>query len=171
MATNTEALSPTSLGLEAMERSRAWLNGLLDTLTPEQFFARPEGTRTHAMYVIGHLAFADQGFLGYLGVDDRIVPDAWTESFNFKKETVSDSPNDFPPVEEVREVAQKVRDRLLEHFRSLTPEQLAAPFDADFQMFASCPAALMSSIAYHEGFHSGQIATIRQALGLAPVMM
>ena len=48
----------------------------------------------------------------------------------------------------------------------MSDDQLASPLPEDFKTFAPSLAALPSSIAWHEGMHSGQLTMIRKSLGI-----
>ena len=45
-------------------------------------------------------------------------------------------------------------------------QQLLTPLPDEMSSFAPNFAAVMSSIAWHEGFHAGQLSAVRRSLGL-----
>ena len=51
----------------------------------------------------------------------------------------------------------------------MSDAQLRSPLPEGFTGFATSFAALMSSLAWHEGLHTGQLTVVRKSLGLEPL--
>ena len=58
------------------------------------------------------------------------------------------------------------RATLIDWFSAMGADELAEPLPDDLQAFAPNRAALMPSIAWHEGFHAGQLTAVRRSLGM-----
>ena len=55
---------------------------------------------------------------------------------------------------------------LVDWFKSLSDEQLAAPLPEGMEMFGANHATLAATMAWHEGVHDGQLIEVRRSLGL-----
>jgi len=52
---------------------------------------------------------------------------------------------------------------------SLSDAELLEPIEGEAAQFAANRAVLMSSLAFHEGVHMGQVSVARRAAGLPPM--
>jgi hypothetical protein len=155
-------------GLEGMAFTRGALERLYNDFPREKLCYQPFPGANHALWTMGHLASADEFFL------DKVANKPTTrfkelESKFFMNSKPSPNPGDYPPHEELQAYFHDARERLTSYFKSLSPAQLSEPLPGEMKNFAATRAILMRAIAWHEGFHSGQLAVIRKSLGLAPV--
>ena len=60
------------------------------------------------------------------------------------------------------------RHELLAWFREMPTGQLISPVPEDWKSFGATPGILMSTLAWHEGLHAGQLTVIRKSLGFVP---
>ena len=154
-------------GLSNMAFTRGALERLYSDFPKDKLCHQPFPGANHALWTMGHLATADEHFLQKIG-NRPTTKFNDLQSIFFMKSTPSPNLKDYPPFEDVQTYFRDARERLVAYFRSLTPEQLSEPLDSQMKQFAADRAMLMRSIAWHEGFHTGQLAVIRKSLGLNP---
>lgn len=154
-------------GLAALEFSRRALLGFLEDVPEGKWCHQPIPGANHALWIVGHLAHTDNYFLTAVAGRESRVPADWDELFGMGSKPVGD-PGKYPNPAAVKDVLRSRRDELLAWFSSLSDAQLAKPLEGDLAGFAPDHAALASSIAWHEGLHSGQLTVVRKSLGFAP---
>lgn len=147
--------------------TRGALERLYTDFPKDKLCHQPFPGANHALWTLGHLATADEYFLDKIGSKPTTRFKELEGKF-FMKSTPSPNMRDYPPFEELQTYFRDARERLLAYFRSLSPQQLTEPLDSQSKQFAPDRATLMRSIAWHEGFHTGQLAVIRKSLGITP---
>jgi len=153
-------------GLSRLNFARYATQALLSDIPAEKWCFQPFAGANHALWVVGHLAVIDDFFLGYLAGSPARCPESFEKLFG---RGTKPSPNlaDYPAPELVQQHFGQRRAELLSWFGSRSAELLVAAFPADFR-YAKNVAELMSSIAWHEGWHGGQLTAVRKGLGLGP---
>ncbi|MCK4871666.1 MAG: DinB family protein [Phycisphaerales bacterium] len=135
---------------------------LLDGFPADQAAHRPSDTDNHALWILGHLAVTDEWIIKKLGEKGQL-PAAYDGLFGYQS-MVHGSADGYPPFDEVRNQFDAVRQRLLDVFEAADAATLAEPL-VDYEGdLLGAPLLL----AWHEGWHSGQLSSIRRALGLKP---
>lgn len=159
----------TQTGLNTLAFSRGLLKGLLDGITQDQALVRAAPEGTHASWIVGHLASTDDFFHATLASTPMTLDEAWHKTYGMNS-NVSDTPGDYPPLGELLDIADRTRQGLTDWFATLDEAQLLAPLPDELVRFAPTRAALMSSLACHEGMHAGQVSVIRRVVGLPRIM-
>lgn len=140
------------------------------TLTdiPESAMTR-QGTPhdNHPLWVLGHLASTDAWIGGLLGIPGMTMPDR--KLFGQGSRPVSDS-KAYPACVEVKRVFDGNRAALLEWLEGATNAALETPLKEKTGGFTTDPIDAMHKIAWHEGWHFGQITSVRKALNLKSVV-
>lgn len=152
-------------GRDTLAFARRLTLGLLDGFEGDAWFHRPFAGANHALWTLGHIAWADDEFLEKLKGRSPQLPPKWYELFAMGS-TVEDEAGAYPDPKELFDALAVQREDLLAWFASMNDEQLAAPLPDDWKSFAPNFGAVMSSIAWHEGFHAGQLSVIRKSLGM-----
>jgi uncharacterized damage-inducible protein DinB len=154
------------VGLAALAFARRYTLGLLADLPAERMCHQPFPGANHVLWTLGHLAWSDDFFLNRVGGRSSGLPVGWEKSFGMGSQAVPEAAA-YPAVTLVRNALNARREALLNWLRSLSDAQLGSPLPADLARFGPNVAALAATIAWHEGFHAGQIAAVRKSLGLA----
>ncbi len=157
-------------GLATLAFARNQTVELLKAVPSEQWLHQPFAGANHAMWIAGHLAREDDEFVTLLKPGESRLPEHWVQLFGTKSKPAADAAL-YPSVEEMLEHLAGTRETLVAWFRSLSDAQLHSPLPEGFTGFATSFAALMSSLAWHEGLHTGQLTVVRKSLGLEPVYM
>jgi len=169
MSNSTTEVSPLlTTGLQALEFARGVTDSLIGSLEPEQWFKAPCAGGNHAGWIVGHIALTDQYFFMTLGGREAAVPADWEKLFGMKTVAYEDA-SKFPSIRELTEALAATRARTIEWLRSLSDEELLEPVEGDVAQFCQTRAHLMSTLAYHEGMHAGQLSVARRALGIPPM--
>jgi uncharacterized damage-inducible protein DinB len=161
---------PSSLiapGLHALNFGRRATLGYFEDIPDDKLCFQACPGANHALWVLGHLAMTDEYFLDNVGGKPRNKFDAWEKKF-FMGSKPTPSPADYPPASEVKQVLDQNRRTLLDWFGGMSDAELVRPIEGDMGQFAPTRAALVSTIAWHEGMHAGQLTVIRKSLGIAP---
>lgn len=154
-------------GLAGLAFARKTTLGFLEEIPEDKLLLRPVPGGNHAMWIAGHLAWTEDGVVTMLRSTASTLSKGWKELFAMQT-TPLDDRKAYPSLSEVKDQLAAQRERLVALFRSLSDEQLQAPLPADMAGFAPNFCALMSSLAWHEGMHGGQLTVIRKALGFPP---
>lgn len=154
-------------GLAALAFARRCTLTLLEDVPPERMCHQPFPGANHVLWTLGHLAWADDFFITRVGGRSSGLPVGWERSFGSGTEPLPDV-SAYPAVTLVRGALGARREALLNWLRSLGDAQIGSALPADLAQFGPDLAALAATIAWHEGFHAGQIAAVRKSLGLPP---
>ncbi len=156
-------------GLEALKSARSMLLRFIVDIPADKLCTPPVPGGNHALWTMGHLAWADEAFLIALTGEPSELPEDWASKFAWGSTPVPD-PGNYPPVAEVMRVAADVRDRLVQWFDGAGESEMTNPVPKDLEGFASDVGQLMFSIAGHDRMHVGQLAVVRKALGLKRII-
>ncbi len=174
MSTTQASISTTTadpnLDLNPLIFSRTALLQVIDSLSAEQMCHPPVEAGNHALWTMGHLAFADEFFLIKFAGARATLPSTWPKQFGWGHPC---SPNsaDFPPTADVRAEMEQQRQKLFDWFSSLSPAELDASNGPDWDDFAPTRRALIYGLAIHEASHYGQLTVVRKSLKLPPLSM
>ncbi|MCP3903057.1 MAG: DinB family protein [Planctomycetes bacterium] len=165
----TTSLTALDLGLLALEQSRTYLLKCVDDMSDTDLLHRPAETGNHALWVMGHIAWSDDFFLQqFTKAESGIAPEEWGEKFGMGSSPTSD-PDDYPTRLEIMEVMDKTRAALIAWCKTQSDEQLGAEVPAEWKGFARNFGMLMTSVAWHEGIHTGQVLEARRSLDMKPM--
>ncbi len=155
-------------GRSALEFGRKQTLRLLEGVPPAGLGHRPTPTANHVIWLLGHLAWTENEFLTGVG-GKPVLDDTWKKNFATGTKP-RDDVKGYPSLTEIRAALDKTRKALLDWFAKLNEQQLLKPPPEPLKMFGPTHAALLGSLAWHEGYHSGQISNVRRSLGLPYTM-
>ena len=167
----TTATSSTlfDTGKAAMDLARRCTLKLVDGIPPDKLCHQPVPNANHALWVLGHLACSDDFFATHLGGQKSVIDEKWPELFGMGSKPIDD-PSAYPSLEEVMTALERARQSMLETFQAMGEQKLLSSTPDDWQPFAPTYATVMGSVAFHEGFHAGQVSAIRRSLGLGSAL-
>lgn len=154
-------------GLEALAFARRVTMGLLEDFDDELALHRPLPEANHAMWIAGHIAWDDDFFLSGVAGRASKLPEEWKSMF-CSGSTVFDEADQYPALAEVLHRMSVLRENLRDWFGAMSPADLAGPLPEGFERFGRNRSTLMSTLAWHEGLHAGQLTVIRKSLKLGP---
>ncbi len=164
-STEIKAEAIVAPGLGSLATTRTFTMGLLEPITKVQMLTRPCDNANHTAYVLGHISWTDDTFLTALAGTDSALPQGWADKFGMNA-ALSDDASSYPSKEELVRVMTERREAMIAWLSSLSHDELVAPVEGDLAQFASTRAALPGTLAFHEGFHAGQMSVCRRKLGI-----
>ncbi len=167
MTANT-TISAMEPGLNALAFARGVTTKLAEDIAEDQMTHRPTPNCNHTAWLLGHLAYADDGFYTKLSGNDSVIPENFEVLFGMGT-TPSDDACLYPSKAELLEVLEKSHAALTDWFKSLPEEKLAEPLPEGMEMFGANHATLAATMAWHEGVHNGQLIEVRRSLGMSRV--
>lgn len=152
-----------------IDDTRTWTLKLLADFQGDDWTFQPQPGLAHALWLCGHLACAQdllvhRRCLGQPG----LVEDEFSHHFSIGGPVKSAQEHDFPSVESVHAMMDRVHEATLNDVRSMSDAVLAEPAfggDGKAHPHYSDKAGAVSHCSRHEAFHAGQIATIRRLQG------
>ena len=154
-------------GIAGLNIARNWMLELLSDIPQDKLTHQPCAAGNHAIWIAGHIAYADDLFASKIGNKTARCSDSWVKLFGMGSIPQADA-GAYPSLREVTNALADNREGLLASFSSMSAEELAKPLPDDFKTFAATLGQLMISIACHESLHAGQLTVVRKSLGLAP---
>ncbi len=167
--TTATASSLREIAQSALELSRRSTLKMVADIPNEKFCEQPVPGANHAMWILGHLANTDNWFASTFGKRESVIDESWGKMFGMKTTPVSD-PSGYPSVGDVKAGLERARLSLMEALKSMDEQQLLAPLTEGMESFAPNIAGAMSTLAWHEGLHAGQLSALRRSLGLPHVL-
>jgi len=140
---------------------------ILKGFPEDQFTFQTTETDNHVLWTLGHLILSDRWILEMVAGEKYEVPDSYEKLFGFQSKAAA-SPDAYPPIGEVRRYFDESRRRLMAWIEQADEEQLTKAVDDGGLGFAKTAFDALSKQMWHEGWHAGQIAPLRRALGLKP---
>jgi DinB superfamily len=159
-------MTPKNYAISLLEFTRWYSDALLKGIPDDKLTFQPSPTDNHVLWVMGHLAGTDAWLGGVVGAPVE-VPEHIQK---FSGMGSKPSPTGNPPAAEVKKAFVESRAALLNWLKNAPDAALATDLKEKTGGFATDVLDGMLKIAWHEGFHFGQVANIRKALGLPPSM-
>ncbi len=156
-------------GIAALNFARQTTLGLLEGVPEDKLTHQPCAGANHALWIVGHLGYADLMFLTHVAKKSMESPEDWAKLFGMGSVPLPEA-SAYPALGELKDALADNREALLGWFASMSTEELAKPLPEDFKSFADNHGMLMTSLAFHEGLHAGQLTVVRKSLGIAPMM-
>ena len=138
---------------------------MVQDIPADKLCTRPIDKTNHALWVLGHLAVTDNWFASTLGKRESVIDESWGPLFGMKSEP-SDDAAIYPPFDEIKDGLERARASLLSAFESMDEQQLLAELPEELKGFAPNVGGVALSLAWHEGFHAGQLSAVRRSLDL-----
>jgi len=126
-------------------------------------------TDNHLMWTLGHLAVSNFWLASLINGENIAPPAGYEDKFGMGSKPVDDATL-YPPLDEVRREYTKSVNLMIASAESLDAGMLTEPPPVATGGFVSDRLNVLEKAAWHAGWHAGQLATLRRALGLAPMM-
>jgi hypothetical protein len=154
--------------IEVLKFTRAMTDKLYQDFPEGKLTHQPSPTDNHALWVLGHLAITDAWYCGMVGASGASMPDGYEALFGMGSKPVSDA-SKYPKLSEVRKVYEANRAAMLDWLQKASATELGASLAEKTGGFMSDPLDGALKLSWHEGWHGGQVASVRKALGLASI--
>ena len=136
--------------------------------TPEEWTHQVVPDTNHALWFAGHMAVADNSFIGQIAPNRTVKLDHWERHFGMGSKPTND-PDDYPPVAEVLDVMRERREVLCELLRGRTDAELNEPPVTGATELWPDAGSIFELATWHETLHLGQVTIVRRALGNRPL--
>ncbi|UCD75875.1 MAG: DinB family protein [Phycisphaerales bacterium] len=150
----------------ALNWARHCLHDVIKDWPEDRITFQATAADNHLLWTLGHMAVSDEWILAMLTGKPNPLPEEFSKPFGYES-TVSASVDAYPPAAEVKRQFEQARARLLEYLEGINDAKLRERFEGG-EGFAETALEAMQKEAWHEGWHAGQLATLRRALGLKP---
>lgn len=155
--------------LESLRFTAKYADSQLDGLPDEHALAQLPGANNHKAWTLGHQAISRAWFASSIGGTLPKMPETYNALFGTASKPSSD-PALYPPLDELRANYRLAFEAMIRAVESLSDADLAKPAHGDSGGFISTRLDAVLKAVWHEGWHGGQIATLRRGLGLPPLM-
>lgn len=159
-------MTPRDHALSLLEFTRWYSNNLLKDLPESKWNFQPSPTDNHVLWCMGHLAGTEAWLGGILGFDAK-VPEPIAKAYG---QHTKPSPTGNPPTADVKRAFEASRNAFVQWLKTTPESALNTNLKEQSGGFFTDPVDAAHKIAWHEGFHFGQVANIRKALALPPSM-
>jgi uncharacterized damage-inducible protein DinB len=163
---------PFAVIRESVIGSLLWSHGTMDMVMtgfPEDKATyQSHAHDNHLLWTLGHMAATYAWLVGmFEGKID--LPDGYMTLFGYGSKPSADA-SQYPSFNEVRRVYNDAFDQLMSAIKSQSDADLMKPpFSSegkDNSWFGKTRLEVLIRINHHEGWHHGQLSTLRRALGL-----
>jgi hypothetical protein len=161
--------SPRQNALDTLKFARKVTNDMVGKFPEGKATHQPCPTDNHLIWNLGHLAKTYQWGTGLLGGDPGKLPESFDKAFGGGSKPTGD-PKSYPPLAEVRKAFDDQYNRFVATAEKLSDAALNESLADQTGGFATTKLDLIHKFGWHEGWHAGQISSVRRALSLPPVM-
>jgi uncharacterized damage-inducible protein DinB len=153
--------------LSGLQFARKVLTDVVKSIPEDKATWQGAPTDNHLIWTLGHLAQSNQWFANLLDGKPNTTPEGYEALFGYKSAPVND-PAAYPPLAEVRQAFEETFARLVAAAEATADELLSQPTVTDSGGFAKDRLHVLELVAWHEGWHAGQLSSLRRAPGLPP---
>lgn len=163
------ASNPAKRGLELLTWTHGMTTAILSDWPLDRITFQCSSNDNHALWTIGHLATTYSWLASLLDGHMTPLPDSYNPLFGMGSKPVADATL-YPPMGEVRQHFDSTYARFADLAAKIKPADARKPTVGNSHGFAKDRADVLDKAAWHEGWHSGQLSTLRRALGLKGLM-
>ena len=142
---------------------------LIKTFPEGKATHQPAPTDNHLLWNIGHLANTYQWATGLISGEKGSCPESFNPLFGGKSKPTPDAKT-YPSLTEVKKHFDAEYNRFVTVAEKLPDAELSKSIADKTGGFAKDGVDLINKMAWHDGWHSGQISSLRRSLNLPPVM-
>jgi hypothetical protein len=160
--------SPRQSALDSLAFAHKVTNDLATSFPEDRIAYQAAPTDNHLLWTLGHLAMTYQWLSSFLGVKGTL-PESYGALFGGKSKPSGDS-KAYPSLSELRKNYLAQYAAFVDAVKRLPESQLSDSIADKTGGFAPTKLDLVQRASWHEGWHGGQLSSIRRALNLPPVL-
>jgi hypothetical protein len=149
--------------------THASMQALMKDWPADKLTWQPTGHENHLLWTLGHLATFYSWAHSLLAGKPLDLPEGFAKKFGYRSTPVRDE-RAYPSLDEVLRVHDRAYGALITAAERLKAGDVLSPPAADAHGTADTRLDAIHRSAWHEGWHQGQIAALRRALGLSGIM-
>lgn len=134
-----------------------------------QMLSQPSPSDNHLLWQIGHMATGYSWFASMLDGKPVTLGEMYDKLFGSGSRPTSDA-SMYPAHAEIRRIHDEQCERFIRAASKLSDAEGLKPTVTDSGGFAKNKLDVIYKCAWHEGWHQGQISSLRRALGLPGIM-
>jgi hypothetical protein len=161
--------TPRQHAINVLKFARSVSMSLLKDYPEDKYAWQGTPQDNHPLWVLGHLSLTDHWIAGAVGATGTVAPAGWDKLFGQGSKPVPETKH-YPPLAELKRLFDANRAAVLNWLEAAPEKDLAIPLKEKTGGFALDPIDAALKVAWHEGWHFGQVATCRKSLGLPPVL-
>jgi hypothetical protein len=161
-------MSQRTRPLDSLKFARSMTAGMLKDFPEAKMCFQPAPTDNHMLWSLGHMAATYTWMLSLLGQKGG-TPEAYATLFGWGSKPTPNA-KDYPPLAEVKAQFDSEFDRFVKYVAEVPEADLTKPLGEAAGGFAKDTVELIDRAAWHEGWHAGQMSSLRRALGLKGLM-
>ncbi len=153
---------------DLIEGSRIWTLKLTADLSGNDWYHQPAPGMAHPLWLCGHLAASEHALIHDRCLGNPALEASFLAHFPIGTPVKSVQAHDYPPIKDVLNVMAYLHEKTLVAIRGMDDDALAEPCagaEGKPHPHYKDKAGAICHCARHEGFHAGQIASIRRLLG------
>lgn len=163
-------MSSVKHAVELMKFAHGMLDTMLATVPADKALHQVHPTSNHVVWTLGHLACTYAWFSTTINGKSAVtLPESYNGLFGMGTKPVADA-GAYPSVAELRRHYDGAFAAYLKQVEGLSDAEAWGACASDTGGFAGSKLDAAYKCAWHDGWHLGQIADLRRALGLAPIM-
>lgn len=164
-ATAAAALEEKTRAIELLTWAHELTGHLTADFPEEHLLHQTCPTDNHVLWTLGHLAMTYSWCASLIDGKLAPLPETYQGMFGYKSVPSPDA-GKYPGAADVRRQHHVAFARLMEAIGGLRPEDAHKPPAADSFGFAVDRLDVVYKACWHEGWHQGQISTLRRSLGM-----
>lgn len=161
--------APTTLkqlALDNMKFAHAYAQKLTKDFPDSKALFQSCPTDNHLLWTLGHLATTNGWFAILLDANAKsAIPETFNALFGMESKPSPD-PKAYPPIAEIRKHFEDSFALVVKLFDATPDAQMTAEPATNGYGFCTSKVDVALKSAWHEGYHLGQIASLRKALGI-----
>lgn len=162
-------MTPKQNAVEAMEFAHSLFVKMADSIPQDKAFFQIHPTTNHLVWTLGHLATTYSWFGSLVDAKGATkLPESYNTLFGMGSKPNPEKAK-YPPMAEVRSNFDSSYAACLAAVRALTDANMWSVCAGDSHGLVSCRVDTAYKVAWHDGWHMGQIADIRRVLGLPSI--
>ncbi|NUQ67228.1 MAG: DinB family protein [Phycisphaerales bacterium] len=162
-------VSARQRALDALVFARGMTRDLVQRFREDQALYQVVPSDNHLMWTLGHLAVSFDWFAGLLDGKPSQCPEQYQAMFGFKSAPTSTA-GAYPGLAEVVDWFERTYERFIGAVKAMGEGEMLLATMGDSFGFAKDRLEVIERAAWHEGWHAGQLSTLRRALGIPPIM-
>ncbi len=168
--TTLQTCSLAEFAVTQLKGSRKFFHKLIGTLDDSQLLVRAGGKGNHALWIMGHLALADDVFVSAFREEPSCLPEEHGKLFAPGTAPLDDTAA-YPNRQELLQRLATARVRMLAWVKTLEGDAAWQPTPEPLAKIAPDAISTAYTMVKHESIHTGQVTCIRASLGLPPLFM
>ena len=168
MPNESDISSLKKLAVDRLSWSRGLAKALFAGVPDDKLTAMAGGKGNHPMWVVGHIAVSEDGIVSSFTGEKPLLSDRMHALFKGGTEPTGNAA-DYPTRAEVEAASEEARKKVLAWVESFDERTIHQPAPKGLEGFAPDAISTALTLAMHEAFHGGQVASVRSALSLPRV--